>query len=71
MSGYAGAVSNRKSDEPNWLFAQFAQACLSLRDRSVTRRGPFIISDEELADSRVHSSAKSERTDARPGAEEG
>lgn len=63
MSGYAGAVSNRKSDETDWLFVQFAQACMSLRDRSINRRGPFLISDEELADSRVDASSTIE---ARP-----
>jgi hypothetical protein len=51
MSSYAGAVSDRNSDHANWLFSVFSQACFSLQERSATRRGPFIISDEELSSS--------------------
>ena len=48
MSSYGGAAVLRKPENGNWLFSQFQQACSSVLQKPSTRRGPFIISDEDL-----------------------
>ena len=48
MSNFGSAVALRKNDEANWLLFQFQQACTSILEKPENRRGPFVITDDDI-----------------------
>jgi len=59
MLSYDQASARREDKDSSWLYSQFHQACASLLKKPSSRRGPFVIDEEELI--AMHSDAREEK----------